>query len=69
VACYKVMALLLRLALPQTQSIFVRLILQMLFVPLMPALILLAVFANCSLLGQGGDDCLGYTAISERKSR
>ena len=69
VACYKVMALLLRLALPQTQSIFVRLILQILFVPLMPALILLAVLSNCSLLGQGGDDCLGYTPISERKSR
>jgi len=69
VACYKVMALLLRLAMPQAQSILVRLILRLLFVPLMPVLILLAVLANCSLLGQGGDDCLGYTAISKRKSQ
>jgi SAM-dependent methyltransferase len=68
VACYKVMALLLRLALPQTQSIFVRLILQIVFLPFAPAFLLLALLANCSLLGQGGEDCLGYTAISERKS-
>jgi len=61
--------LLLRLAMPQAQSILVRLILRLLFVPLMPVLILLAVLANCSLLGQGGDDCLGYTAISKRKSQ
>jgi SAM-dependent methyltransferase len=68
VACYKVMALLLRLALPQTQSIFTRLILQVLFIPFLPAFILTAALANCSLLGQGGDDCLGYTVMSERNS-
>jgi SAM-dependent methyltransferase len=68
VACYKVMALLLRLAAPQTQTILLRLIVQILFIPFAPALILLAILANCSLLGQGGDDCLGYTTISERKS-
>jgi len=68
VACYKAMAILVRLALPQTQTIFVRLIMQVLFVPFVPAFILLAILGDSSLLGQGGDDCLGYTAISERKS-
>jgi SAM-dependent methyltransferase len=68
VACYKAMALLLRLALPQTQTTFVRMIMQVLFVPFVPAFILLAMLGHGSLLGQGGDDCLGYTVISERKS-
>jgi SAM-dependent methyltransferase len=68
VACYKAIALLLRLAAPQTHNIFLKLILLILFIPFAPALILLAILANCSLLGLGGDDCLGYTAISERKS-
>lgn len=67
VACYKLMALLLRLAWPQTQTILMRLILQLLSLPFVPALLLLAMLANCSLLGHGGDDCLGYTAISERR--
>jgi hypothetical protein len=62
------MALLLRLALPQTQTTFVRMIMQVLFVPFVPAFILLAMLGDGSLLGQGGDDCLGYTVISERKS-
>jgi SAM-dependent methyltransferase len=69
VACYKAMALLLRLALPQTQTVLLRLILRILFVPCVPVFIALAALANCSLLGQGGDDCLGYTAISERESQ
>jgi SAM-dependent methyltransferase len=68
VACYKAMALLLRLAAPQTQSILLRLALLILFIPFAPAFILLAILADCSLLGQGGDDCLGYTATSEKKA-
>jgi SAM-dependent methyltransferase len=67
VACYKVMALILRLALPQTESKPLKLILQILSIPFLPILALLALLANLSLLGNGGDDCLGYTAISERK--
>jgi SAM-dependent methyltransferase len=68
VACYKVMALLLRLALPQTQPTIVRLSLQILFLPFVPTFLLIAILANWSLLGQGGDDCIGYTAMSERRS-
>jgi SAM-dependent methyltransferase len=67
VACYKAMALLLRLAGPQTGTILLRLISPILFVVFLPILILLAALANGSLLGQGGDDCLGYTTVSERK--
>jgi hypothetical protein len=33
-----------------------------------PALVPLAIAANLSLLGSGGDDCLGYTAVATRKS-
>jgi hypothetical protein len=32
----------------------------------LPAVILLAAIANLSLRSQGGDDCLGYTAVSVR---
>ena len=67
VACYKVMALILRLVLPQTQKIAVRLALQVLSIPFVLILVLLATLANFSLAGNGGDDCIGYTAISERK--
>jgi len=67
VACYKVMALLLRLVLPQTEKIPLRLTLQVLSVPFLPLLVFLAMLANFSLAGNGGDDCLGYTTISERK--
>jgi SAM-dependent methyltransferase len=68
VACYKSMAILLRLALPQTRSILVRLMMQILFLPFVPVFVLLAMLGSGSMLGQGGDDCIGYTAISERKS-
>ena len=66
VACYKAMALILRLVLPDTQKIFFRLPLQLLSIPFLPPLILLAALANLSLNGEGGDDCLGYTALAER---
>jgi hypothetical protein len=68
VACYKVMALRRRLALPQTQTIRVRLSLQILFLPFVPAFLLIAMLSNWSLLARGGDDCIGYTAMSERGS-
>jgi hypothetical protein len=31
-------------------------------------LFLLAIIANISLLGRGGDDCLGYTVLAEKRS-
>jgi SAM-dependent methyltransferase len=64
VACYKAMALILRVALPQGKPILVALALRLVSLPFLPLLLALAVVANLSLLGQGGDDCLGYTVIS-----
>ncbi len=66
VACYKVMALLLRLGAPQTQSALGRLGLRILFLPFAPLLLALAIAANISMRGQGGDDCLGYTVLAEK---
>ena len=63
VACYKVMALILRLLLPQSSVAAIRLLLQLLAIPLLPALVGLACVANLSLRGGGGDDCLGYTLL------
>ena len=63
VACYKTMALILRLAMPQSGP---RLVLQLLSIPFLPVLFVLAAIANLSLSGQGGDDCLGYTALAKR---
>jgi SAM-dependent methyltransferase len=67
VACYKVIALLLRLAMPQTRTPFLKPALQILSIPFVPGLLLLAILAKLSFVGQGGDDCLGYTAMSEKK--
>jgi SAM-dependent methyltransferase len=39
-----------------------------LFLPFVPAFLLIAMLVNWSLLRQGGDDCIGYTAMSERRS-
>jgi hypothetical protein len=68
VACYKVMALRGRPALPQTQTIRVRRSLQILFLAFLPAFLLIAMLSNWSLLARCGDDCIGYTAMSERRS-
>jgi SAM-dependent methyltransferase len=66
VACYKVMALILRLVFPQNSSAPVRIAMQIVSLPFLPLLVLLAVLANISLWGDGGDDCLGYTVIAEK---
>jgi len=66
VACYKLMALLLPLLLPQEKGPFVTLILRFIALLFFPFLVLLAAVGNLSLLGAGGDDCLGYTVIAER---
>ena len=66
VACYKVMALILRFILPQNPSAAIRALLRLLAIPLIPVLALLALVANLSLRGPGGDDCLGYTVLGEK---
>jgi SAM-dependent methyltransferase len=68
VACYKAMALILRLAMPQVGSTTVRVLLQILSIPFIPVLAVLAMIANLSLLSDGGDDCLGYTALARKEA-
>jgi SAM-dependent methyltransferase len=64
VACYKVMALVLKLLVPQAATGIRRLAAQFLGLLFTPLFCALAVIANLSLLGAGGDDCLGYTVIA-----
>jgi len=66
VACYKVMALLLRLVMPQTESPWRRILLRASGIVMLPFLAVLALIANLSLSFDGGDDCLGYTVIALR---
>jgi SAM-dependent methyltransferase len=66
VACYKVMALPLRLLLPQGRGALAALALRLLGLPLLPALLALAALAHLSLRSGGGDDCLGYTAVASK---
>lgn len=68
VACYKIMALILRLVFPQHSSRLLRFTCQLLSLPLTPLLLLLAALANATLWGNGGDDCLGYTILAEKAS-
>jgi len=66
VACYKLMTLLLLLLMPQTASIISGLLLRLAGLMFLPLFFLLAVVANLSLRGRGGDDCLGYTVVAVR---
>ncbi len=66
VACYKVMALSLRLLIPQSGTPLNRLLLRVCGFLTLPALVLLAFIANLSLQFQGDDDCLGYTVVATR---
>jgi SAM-dependent methyltransferase len=67
VACYKNMALILRLVFPDAKNLLLRRFLQILSVLFIPIMLLLAGVAGISLLGPGGDDCLGYTVLADRK--
>lgn len=64
VFCYKAIALILRLALPQKRSPFAVLACRLAGLVFLPLLFLLAALAKISLRGPGGDDCLGYTALA-----
>ena len=66
VACYKVMALMLPLLIPQKKGVLTRLALQACGVVTLPLLIILAGIGNLSLRGKGGDDCLGYTVVADK---
>jgi len=66
VACYKAMALILWVLVPQNVSRFTGLLYRALGLLGAPFFVLLAVMANLSLRGPGGDDCLGYTVFAVR---
>jgi SAM-dependent methyltransferase len=66
VACYKLMALLMPLLMPQTASRASRVLLRLPGLLFLPLFVLLAASANLSLRGGGGDDCLGYTVVALR---
>ncbi len=68
VACYKVMALLLPLLIPQQKGFLQRWLFRACGVLTLPILVVLAGIGNLSLKGKGGDDCIGYTAVAFKSS-
>jgi SAM-dependent methyltransferase len=68
VACYKVMALMLPLLIPQHGGFLRRSVSLACGVLTLPLLVALAAIASLSLMGKGGDDCLGYTAVACKAS-
>src|SRR5205814_9610520 len=66
VACYKVMALILPLLMPQQTSVVLGIGMRIVGLALSPVLVTCAVIAHLSLRGRGGDDCLGYTVLARR---
>lgn len=66
VACYKAMTLLLLLLMPQIASRAAGMLLRLVGLAFLPLFLLLALVANLSLRGSGGDDCLGYTVFAVR---
>ena len=66
VACYKVMALMLPLLMPSGRGLIAGIVLRMIGLLLSPLLLVPAIIGSASLLGRGGDDCLGYTAVATR---
>jgi SAM-dependent methyltransferase len=67
VACYKVMALLLPLLMPQRKSPFIRLPMLACGALALPFVLALGAIGTLSLkVTKGGDDCLGYTAVARK---
>jgi SAM-dependent methyltransferase len=65
VAAYKVMALFLPLLLPQSRGL-VRQLVRVFALASIPIVVLAALIGRLTLLGRGGDDCLGYTVVADR---
>jgi SAM-dependent methyltransferase len=68
VACYKVMALMVPLLFPQRGGLLRRSASLTCGILTLPLLVALGAIAALSLKGQGGDDCLGYTAVAYKAS-
>lgn len=66
VACDKAMGLVRPLLWPAGHRPLAAIGLRLIGLLFVPALVVLAIVANISLLGRGGDDCLGYTAVARR---
>ncbi len=66
VACYKVMALMLPLLIAREHRFPIRLLRQACGAACVPLLFILSAIAHLSLLGRGGEDCLGYTATARK---
>jgi SAM-dependent methyltransferase len=66
VACYKTMALFLPWLFPQDAGPTKAMARRLAALPAVPAFVAMAVAANLSLRGSGGDDCLGYTVTARR---
>ena len=66
VACYKAMALLLPLLIPQRRGRLIRLLLRACGLIVLPFVVILGGIGTLSLKGEGGDDCLGYTVVAEK---
>jgi SAM-dependent methyltransferase len=66
VACYKTMAIILPLLMPQGRGLMGTGTRRLVGIPLIPVLAILAIAANLTLRGRGGDDCLGYTVLAKR---
>lgn len=67
VACDKAMGLIRPLLLPTGHGALAANALRLLGLLFSPVLVVLAVVANLSLRGRGGDDCLGYTVVARRR--
>jgi SAM-dependent methyltransferase len=66
VACYKVMAIFLKLLMPQGASPLAGVALRLLGLPSIPFVVLLALLGQLSMRGNGGVDCLGYTVVASK---
>ncbi len=64
VACYKLLALLLPLVLPQSDTGAMRV--RPLGMLIAPLVVILAALGNLSLRGRTGDDCLGFTTFASK---
>jgi len=65
VAAYKVMTPFLSLLLPQSHGL-ARQLGRMPALASIPVVLLAALVGRLTLLGRGGDDCLGYTVVADR---
>lgn len=66
VACYKNMAVVIQLLMPQAGPGWRRLAGRVLGVFLSPLFLACALVGNLSLYSEGGEDCLGYTALARK---